>query len=156
MQETTVKWCGCRDVKRLPKTCNKQRQSDGRRIDEITNKKWEKTTVKWKTHSKQATNNDERWRSEMTHTKWRGNQWWKKKWPKTSNKQRQSDKEAMRWNNKYKVIENNGEMKNALKASNKQQSERKNEIAHTKEEKTTAKWKSCQKHARNNGEVMWM
>ena len=46
--------------------------------DEITNTKWEKTTVKWKTHSKQATNNDERWRSEMTHTKWRGNQWWKK------------------------------------------------------------------------------
>ena len=44
----------------------------------------------------------------------------KQKWPKTSNKQRQSDKEAMRWNNEQKVKENNGEMKNALKASNKQ------------------------------------
>ena len=61
--------------------------------------------MKWKGNQKQATNYDKvmkKWRDEMTD--------------KSERKQQTTEE---KWNNKYKVIENNGTMKNALKASNK-------------------------------------
>ena len=61
----------------------------------------------------------------------------------------------MRWNNKYKVRENNGEMKNALKASNKQRRAMKKwNDTHKVKGKSVVKNKSDQKQAINNGKVI--